>query len=425
MLEGDTASLESTDSDCKTKTGEFEERTKVRSNELEAMAMAKKILAKVTGVRNPDEHEIPTKALLESTARVEQDTANFGVGVSFLQVDDPKVKAVNLLRKAAGAAHSKALEKLAEDIRTYAGPFDKIKAMIQKMIFRLMGEQKDEDEHKLWCDMETEKSTESKDDKAEKVDLMSRKVSEMDAAIKLLVKQITENNDKVDSLTTYMKDETALRDENHAEIVATVKDSQDAQAALTDAITVLKDFYKESGMIPKEPWEFLQTESKRDVELPDSPATWDSSYTGTSDPKSGGSGILTILDETMQKFSGMEADAKVADETDQKEYESDMAAKKVEIEETGMDTQMKTSKKESLQEKMEATAAQLKHTSSELDAVEQYLKDLQPACGDGDSSYEDRKKARADEIEALRKAQTILEDAFRAKAFLQKKSVSP
>merc|ERR550514_1859437 len=199
MLEGDTASLESTDSDCKTKTGEFEERTKVRSNELEAMAMAKKILAKVTGVRNPDEHEIPTKALLESTARVEQDTANFGVGVSFLQVDDPKVKAVNLLRKAAGAAHSKALEKLAEEIRTYAGPFDKIKAMIQKMIFRLMGEQKDEDEHKLWCDMEMEKSEESKTDKEDKVALQTTKVNEMDAAIKLLVKQIAENDDKVDT----------------------------------------------------------------------------------------------------------------------------------------------------------------------------------------------------------------------------------
>merc|ERR1719456_1133824 len=221
--------------------------------------------------------------------------------------------------------------------------------MIQKMIFRLQGEQKDEDEHKIWCDMETEKSEESKTDKEDKVALQTSKVEEMDAAIKLLVKQITENNDKVDTLTTYMKDETELRDANHAEILATIKDSQDAQAALTDAITVLKDFYKKSGMIPKEPWEFVQTESKRDVELPEEPSTWDAGYTGTADPKSGGEGVLAILDETMQKFSKMEAEAKVADETDQKEYETDMAAKKVEIEETGMDTQMKTSKKDSLQ----------------------------------------------------------------------------
>merc|ERR1719473_1702078 len=131
------------------------------------------------------------------------------------------------------------------------------------MIFHLMGEQKDEDEHKLWCDMETEKSTESKDDKA----------------IKLLVKQITEQQEKVAEITSNKETETKLREENHAEIVATIKDAADAQAAITEAIAVLKDFYKESG-------------------------------------------ILTILDETMQKFSKMEADAKVADETDQKDYEA-------------------------------------------------------------------------------------------------------
>merc|ERR1719326_2658601 len=99
--------------------------------------------------------------------------------MSFLQVLDPKVKAVNLLRKTANALHNKALERLAEEIGSYNGPFDKIKAMIEKMIFHLMGEQKDEDEHKLWCDMETEKSTESKEDRTEKVALYTRKVAEM------------------------------------------------------------------------------------------------------------------------------------------------------------------------------------------------------------------------------------------------------
>merc|ERR1719231_1006142 len=117
----------------------------------------------------------------------------------------------------------------------------------------------------------------------------------------------------------------------------------------------------------------------------------------------------------MQKFSAMEADAKVQDETDQQNYEKDMQAKKITLKDSLQDTQMKTTKKDSLQEKMEGLQGQLKHTTSEFDAVVQYLKDLQPACGEGDSSYEDRKKARSDEITALRKAQTILEDAFRAK----------
>jgi len=89
--------------------------------------------------------------------------------------------------------------------------------------------------------------------------------------------------------------------------------------------------------------------------------------------------------------------------------------RKIEIDETKTDTQMKTTKRNSMQESMEGAAATLKHTSSELDAVEQYLKDLEPACGTGDSSYDDRKTARAEEIQALRRAQTILEEAFRAK----------
>merc|ERR1719386_318299 len=207
-LADDTASLEQTDKECKTTTGEWEERSGIREGEIKAMDMAVKILSKVTGVRNPDEHEIPAKALLEATAHVDQDTASYEAkmaGISFLQLEDPKTKAVNLLRKAATQAHSKALQKLAQEISTFDGPFDKIKQMIQKMIFRLMSEQKDEDDHKNWCDMEMEKSTESKEDKDEKIDLMKTKISEHDAAIKLLVKQITENNEKSSDISNYME----------------------------------------------------------------------------------------------------------------------------------------------------------------------------------------------------------------------------
>merc|ERR1719456_1593028 len=190
-----------------------------------------------------------------------------------------------------------------------------------------------------------------------------------------LTKAITENNDKAADMTSYMEQETELRNENHEECMATIKDSQDAQAAVTQATQVLKDFYKESGMIAKEPWEFVQISSHRGVDLPDSPDTWDSSYTGVSDPKSGSDGVLSILDGVMTKFSAMEADAKVQDETDQKNYDADMQAKKIEKAETETDTKMKTSKKDSLQEKLEGVTAQLKSSTSEYDAVVQYLKD--------------------------------------------------
>merc|ERR1719197_362928 len=78
-------------------------------------------------------------------------------------------------------------------------------------------------------------------------------------------------------------------------------------------------------------------------------------------------------------------------------------------------SEMKTHERSRLLDKLKSWKEQLKHVVSELEAVVQYLKDLEPACVTGDSTYEDRKQARADEIEALRKAQTILEEAFKEK----------
>merc|ERR1719387_642134 len=182
---------------------------------------------------------------------------------------------------------------------------------------------------------------------------------------------------------TYIAQETQLRQENKAEIELTIKDAQAGSEAVAQAITVLKDFYKESGVIAKEPWEFLQVSEEKKakgVTLPEKPSTWDSSYTGVTDPESGSDGVLGILDGVAQKFSAMESDAKLQDATDQKAYEKDMAAKKVEIADTTTDTQLKTTKKTSEQEKLDATLKSLKTKTAEDDAIVQYLKDLKPAC---------------------------------------------
>ena len=87
-----------------------------------------------------------------------------------------------------------------------------------------------------------------------------------------------------------------------------------------------KNLYKESGMIAMEPYEFVQTASKKDVDLPQNPSTWDSSYTGVTDPNAEGSGVLSILSECGSNFASMEADAASQEETDEKAYQDDMTA---------------------------------------------------------------------------------------------------
>merc|ERR1719236_180367 len=126
-------------------------------------------------------------------------------------------------------------------------------------------------------------------------------------------------------------------------------------------------------------------------------------------------------------FAKMEADTTAQEEADQKEYDkfiTDSSVNKAEKEQLVLD---KNREKGRLNDKIKTWSDKLKHVSKELEAVEQYLKDLVPACGaaeEGEQNqkdYEARKQARADEIEALRKAQTILEEAFKEKPeFLQR-----
>merc|ERR1719235_3064722 len=126
---------------------------------------------------------------------------------------------------------------------------------------------------------------------------------------------------------------------------------------------------------------------------------------------------------TAADFSKMGADARANEAMDQKAYDEDMKECTIEKSRRSKEAEMKTAEKKRLTDKIDASTKSRKNTQNELDATDQYMKDLQPACVSGDSSYEDRKAARTQEIEAHQKVQGILEDAFKEKgaasSFLQ------
>jgi len=406
LLESDSATLEETQKSCAMKATEWTERSEMRSKELEAMAAAIKILAKVGGVRTePPSNPVPPPSPLEAEEPA-----------SFLQVVDPKMKAVLFLRSKARVMHSKALERLAQEVSAHlTGPFDEVNNMIQKMIFRLMAEQKDEDDHKNWCDLELEKTNSSKVNKEDKIEALTAKIDDAKATVEKLIQEIQEAQEMIAAITAHVMEATEIRKIGKEENAVSLKDSQDAQTAIANAVSVLEAFYKESGKVPKEPWEFLQN-GIDPVELPENRATWDSSYTGVADPNEQPSGIISVLKEISSDFARMEADTRAQEETDQKEFEGEMKDCAIEKAKRSKESEMKTQEKKRLGNKIDEMSKRRKHESDELEAVVQYLKDLRPACVEGDSTYEDRKAARSTEIDALKEAQGILADAFKGDA---------
>jgi len=407
-LKNDSKTLSDTTDACRVKKEEWEARSTTRKLEGEAMDQAVKILAKSAGVRT----DAPGNPVPPPSP------------ASFLQVlqvrgliNDPKMKAVAFLRQAATDAHSQALERLAAQVLAHLnGPFDAVNNMIEKMIFRLMDEQKQEDEHKNWCDQELKKTDVMIIDKEDKIAELKAEIDIETAAVANLKEEIKAANKMISDIIAFVNEATNIRATGKSENKAAVKDSELAQKSLTNAIAVLTDFYKDSGAIEKEPWEFIQAP----VKLPKNPSTWGPSYTGK-----GNTGIIAILETVLADFATMEADTKAQEAADQKEFEDTMKDNSIEKAGRTQEVTMKTAESKRRNAKIADLSSNKKDTEGELEKTEQYLSDLQKPCVDTDTgaSYDKRKAARSTEITALKKAQVILEDAFKEKgaSFLQRK----
>merc|ERR1719502_2345448 len=373
------------------------------------MDQAMKILSKSTGVRTaaPGNPVPPPSPAMFLQLKIKSSS-------------DPKMKAVALLKQTAQEQHSRALERLAVEVAAHLnGPFDQVNNMIQKMIFRLMDEQKQEDEHKNWCRKEIEKTKTMQDDKNEKISDLKAEIKVENGEVAKLTNEIAAATKMINDIDTFVKEATEIRNTGKKENALAIKDAQQAQNSLSDAIAVLTEFYKSSGEVKKEPWEFIQ----KPVNLPKNPATWDSEYTGVSDPDKQPSGIISVLEGVLADFSKMEADTKSQEAQDQDTYEQTMKDNSIEKAERTQEAKMKAAEKKRRSEEVATLSSNQKNTQGELDKPNQYLTDLKPACVNTDkgASYDSRKAARTKEIGALKKAQVTLQEAFNAKSgkFLQ------
>jgi len=257
------------------------------------------------------------------------------------------------------------------------------------------------------------------EDKNDKIKKLKAEIDEQKATVGELTNEIEDAQDMIADIVAFVKEATEIRNTGKKENAISVKDAKQAQDSLTNAIAVLTEFYKSSGEIAKEPWEFIQ----EPVAVKGPPSTWENGgdYSGVD---GGGAGIISILETVLSDFENMEADTKAQEAADQKEYEDAMKANDIEKAGRTQEVEMKTQEMKRRNDKIASLEGQKKNTEAELEKTEQYDEDLGPACKDGDSSYGDRKAARSKEIKALQKAQVTLEDAFKEKAsnFLQIRS---
>merc|ERR1712224_263867 len=217
------------------------------------------------------------------------------------------------LQERAGKTGSRVLSLLAE--RVESDPFKKVKKMIKDLIVKLMEEANEEAEHKGWCDTELSTNEQTRKEKTAAVETLHAEIDELEASIAKLTEEIAELTKAVAELDAAMAKATTIRQEEKAKNTETIKDAQDAQAAVAQALTVLKEFYAKAG----EATALLQQQ-------PEAPEIFEAPYKGM---QSENGGVIGMLEVIQSDFARLEADTKAAEATAQKEYDEFMTDSKV------------------------------------------------------------------------------------------------
>merc|ERR1719476_778231 len=367
---------------CSQKAADFESRQQLRTEELEAIQKAIEILSSEVVSGHADKY-LPTLVQLNQRA------------LSHLRSDTQspmQIRAAQFLQDQARNLNSRMLSTLVARVRD--DPFKKVKKMIKDLIVRLMEEANEEAEHKGWCDTELSTNEQTRKEKTEAVETLHAEIDELEASIAKLTEDIAELTKAVADLKAAMAKATSIRQEEHSTNTATVKDAQEAQTAVAQALTVLKDFYAKAG----EATSFVQQQ-------PVAPEIFDSPYKGMQAENGGVVGMLEVIESD---FARLESDTKAAEATAQKEYDTFMTDSKVDKSQKSTDIEHKTAKKQDEEQALTVKKSDLEGTQKELDAALAYFDKLKPSCVDAGVSYEDRVARREEEIKSLQEALRIL-----------------
>merc|ERR1712048_280603 len=265
------------------------------------------------------------------------------------------------------------------------------------LIVKLMEEATEEAEHKGWCDKELGTNENTRNEKTTAVETLNAEIEELTASIAKTKEEITALTAAVADLDAAVAKATKLREEEKEKNQVTVDDAREAQTAVAQALTVLKEFYAKAAKATA----FVQKTNKQEPP----PIFDDEPYTGMGE---GGGGVVGMLEVIESDFARLEAETKANEASGQKEYDEFMADSDVDKASKQTDIKHKTQKVQDESSALQQKKVDLEGTQKELDAALRYYDKLKPSCVDSGVSYEDRVARRKQEIESLQEALKIL-----------------
>jgi len=417
---------------CSSRAKTWDQRSKVRADELSALTAATAIIK--SGVKENTSAASVRLAQLGVTVSMSQDVASneesmeaieaeaesSEEAIGFLQrrmekpstlisalakphvsSDDSRQLIVNLFNTQGTKLKSTLLLSLANQIQ--ADPFAKIKKLIQDLIERLLQETADEANQKGWCDKAQSEAKQKRDYAAEAIAELNGQMAELEAVHDKLAEELGTLETVIAELESKQEENTKLRKEETAENQATVMEAKAGLEATNQAIDILDKFYKTAakekvdlGLVQRGPMD----------DAPDAGFDEGEAYTGAGGESGGILGMLDVIKSDFERTVSATEKAEAAAET---EYQAFMTESSKSLAEKNMAEEQKSKQKDDAAEEYESADEDIAAQTALLRSSIKELIELKPSCEVKPMSYEERVARREDEIESLKKGLCVLQ----------------
>jgi len=414
-LDEDTKFLMQLKKDCATKGSEYAERKELRAQELVAISETIKVL-------NDDDALDLFKKTLPSP--------------SLLQVTRSKQEVAREALKTLKATKGADLGFIELALQGKKVGFEKVIKMIDEMVVTLKDEQTDDDTQREWCNKEFDSSEDSEKETKRKIHGLETQMSEAEEGISTVTKDLATLEQGIKDLDKLVAEASDTRKEEHALFVQTSAENNAALQLLDVAKNRLNKFYNPAVYKPAPKRELTEEErlyvasggvlttpapqgiAGTGIESPLSFAQLGSKdapppppETGAAYSKSDSSGPLALIDRLKSDLEKDTQAIEMEEKEAQKDYEELMAESADKRATDSKSVTEKTAQKAQLESDLEAAKEAKKNAVSELMSVQEYISQLHGSCDFLLQNYDLRKEARANEVDALKKAKAVLSGA--------------
>jgi len=401
---------------CALKTKEHEENTKLRSQELVALADTIKVL------NDDDALELFKKTLPGASAFVQ------------VELTDQRQQALAVI-KAARNGHPE-LNFLALALQGRKVNFSKVIKMIDDMVATLKAEQNDDNDKKEYCEKQFDLSDDKKKSLERTVSNLEKAIAKGKEGVAALADEIKALEEGIAALDKSVAEATEQRKEENKEYTELMAADSAAKELLGFAKNRLNKFY--NPKLYKAPPKRVLTDEDRatlaaggtlapteapggiagtgvtvladvsaHVAPPPPPATAEA-YSKKSEESNG---VISMIDLMINDLTKEMTEAKAEESNAQEDYESTM---KDSAEKRATDSKAiadKAKAKAQLGAETEANTEEKAATTKTLMATHEYISSLHAECDWLLQYFEVRKEARTGEIDSLKTAKSVLSGA--------------